>query len=115
MTSIFLIVHVFGALVTGIAVLYALWLLVKPNTVEGKKAFGILGIMSVFQVVSGALLSATAGESALAFCAKIGVYLGIIIAVQLALILKQQNYSLRPLVYTHSLNTLIIALYLINS
>lgn len=113
MTTIFLTAHIAGAFVTGISILYALWLLVKPDTAKNKKALGLLGSMSVFQVVSGALLSATADESTLAFCTKIGVYLGIIIAVQVALMLKQQNHSLRPLVYTYGLNTLIIGLYVL--
>lgn len=112
MTSIFLTTHIIGAVVTGATILYAIIALGTKSAVGNKRAFHALSIVSVFQIITGILLSIVSGEAALAFCSKAALYLAVIITTQLAL-LYRNNISVHSLVPVHGINVAMMGLFVV--
>jgi hypothetical protein len=84
-----LILHLLGAAAT---LLFCAVTLVRPE----RRTFAMLAWMTVFQTVTGSLLSLRSGESAIAYCAKIGLYYFVITAT-MAYAVKRHGMPIRPL------------------
>lgn len=91
--KVFLAVHVGGAGVMGVLLVWAVVMLMRPVGQIHKQLFWwIVGVESV-QLVSGLILTLVAAGGIGAYCIKAGVYLGIAAVVQMALAVKMMPRS----------------------
>lgn len=99
MNTIFLALHVAGALATAGVALGTVWsLLFKKDTIYSLLAQS-LGVAALVQSVTGSLLAFTSQSGTLqTFCVRIGAYLGVILLLEIILLVrilkKDQNYSI---------------------
>lgn len=103
--------HIIIAATTGTVVIYSLYksLIVKsPKTTNLQK---YLGVTSILSVLSGSLLQLGSSQSVAAFCAQIGLYMGIIICTQLVLFVKsRETQSLSAILLPQAANLLVTIL-----
>ncbi len=108
--------HLIGALILGITSLSTL--LVAFFQLPARRVWHIhlLGILSLVQVVTGTVLSIQAGESSIAYCSKIGIYLSYVIGIQLVLFIKRnESIAIKPLIYTHCCSFFLISIFLLST
>jgi hypothetical protein len=90
--SIFLSIHLFGALITLGVIGTALYSLAAGRADWQQKTARLLGVCTLAQVGSGSLLSVASRDSVTVggFCARIGVYFAIIGTVEVLLFARSR-------------------------
>lgn len=100
MLNFLLILHIAGAVAVGIGVLSACKRLLAhatPNKLSHSAQ--TLGLLTCYQLCSGALLWLAAGSGSVgALCSKLAVYLAVVSVVEVALLgrIRQQRTTLAP-------------------
>lgn len=108
-----LYVHLLGALCALILTLSSVRILLTGLTHKIPSHISLFNITSFFLIATGALLSSVSRGDTLAHCTKLGFYLMVIIGIQLLLFVRYKTGSIRPVMYTHSLNAILIGSLLI--
>jgi hypothetical protein len=95
MYTLFLILHLGGAAVTGLVATYSVLALVRHFDSEYRRLAGTLGLLAGFEIMTGVCLSVISSQvTALSLCSNIAVYLGVVALVESALFLRMQKMTM---------------------
>lgn len=100
MSTVFLALHLTGAVATAGVVLGTVWSLFTKKDTSYTRLAQSLGVAALFQSVTGSLLAFTSHSGSLqTFCVRIGAYLGVILFLEVILLVqilkKNPNYSIK--------------------
>lgn len=88
-TGIFFL-HLFGALVTGVVCVAGIGSFLGLYKFNVNKLLYSLSLLTLFQVISGAVLSLAQSTSVFHFCSRVFVYVAIVGTVQTVLFFQKQ-------------------------
>lgn len=91
--NILLLAHLTGAVATGFFILKAFINLLKNQASTYKSSAIQIGVGAGYQLITGSFLAmnSNTSESLLAFCSKMGLYIGIVLFVEALLFLRMQK------------------------
>lgn len=107
MSNVFLALvymHIVGAGVVGLALIYTLFLLTKKYQKHYKSTAITLSALTSFQLITGSVMSLLHPMTIQRFCVNISIYLAIIVVAEYCLLIqsKKTNYNF-PLIPVVSL------------
>jgi len=88
-----LIAHVTGAVVSAVAVALTIGALVTRRAAWFRPLSVALAVLGAYQVVSGAVLAVANSSTLLSFCARVGVYLAVIVTAEVVLVVAMRRAS----------------------
>jgi hypothetical protein len=105
-----LVAHIAGACATGLAASFAgVVLFQRTSTLYRPSAFA-LGILAVFQILSGVVLSIVSIQiSAQSLCANIAIYLSVLFCIEAMLFVRMKKASL-PFPLVQILSPVVVSL-----
>ena len=97
MLNIILLIHLLGALITGILIFLGVGSILKNETEKFSFYSKSIGLIGGFDLISGSVLTiASSHQSAFIFCTRIALYVGIIAVTESVFYFKMRGISLFP-------------------
>ncbi len=89
-TNFLLFMHVLGAGITGFMVIFSFVLiLLNKSALYRNISIGLAG-MTLFQIITGSLISLLSADSVATYCTRIALYMSIVLVTEIALFWKMK-------------------------
>ena len=97
MTTIFLLIHLIGAIATFLFIFLGAMSLFKNQTEKFSFYAKSIGILGGYDLISGSILTiVSSNQSALVFCGRIAFYISLIAVTEMVFYFKMKGISLFP-------------------